>query len=942
MPLLWANYYSVELDKLENKNSTIESVKSKLNIDTIKSKLPTKEKLIEYYKMANPKPIKGVDVLTDYLVRVLILLFPLYIYEYVAVLQLAQKDLLAGIIIVIMSIWCAYKAIIGRYAKKLLLTKTNLAILAAFLLIFLSFLVQLSHVSNETAHTYLFLGCFLIPFCVSFIGKGTRYYLNLFLAAMSIFYVSIYRYIFTGKPTLIGSEQLLERPDRLIPLLMCSCFITAFLYLTESAEKKQKMYLVLLSLGLVVFFLYGNMIAFCILLLFFMTMQFFDRPTVAFMKKNMILVFLYGFCASNAPLITYFNAQGITKTFDLEYSIYIDIVIAVLGLIVTSYWEKLPKDKDADNIVMVRFSKWYRRSISILIILMALSFVFGSRGNELSDAIGGKALMGFSTSLWNSISKSNGELWHVLSVYGILGVAVMFVLGSVILKRLIDLWNGTEDILSKGYIMIAVMFLLQGFFFPYSVTSTPIYVIFLGFALYTENAKENVAEENVDSEDEIEIIDLNQTIWAGSSAASLVNEEKKEKSSIWLPTHLNSDKEEKKSSSIIQKWSEKTPEQKQDLFQKTIHRGIVYLGATMAAALIILLVMSVHQIIIPYQQVEGSKTMVEYAIENRELELLTQVELDTDGENIDPEVQDNIDTEGGVDNLDPGNGDNNSEDLLVVNEESGNEISTEEETVEAEEEQQEEEQQEEEQIVEEDEGDTELTENIPAGVSGGDYQVYDPNATYSEVDQLVTGINGAVNLRNIPRVEESEVVHKLGAEETIRRIGIGENGWSKLEYNGVVVYGVSEYLTEASEALEEEGEGEQQTEEQQTEEQQPEDNNQQVENAEEVQQEETQVRSKDPTAYSVSWSVDNKSCSIWSSGKLQGTMTVTDEAGTQKAMTYYGIYYKGSGKDQKRYFYISAPQGEGELSINVDSGFVESLKIMGYSGLYFNEKIQNW
>ena len=180
MPLLWANYYSVELDKLENKNSTIESVKSKLNIDTIKSKLPTKEKLIEYYKMANPKPIKGVDVLTDYLVRVLILLFPLYIYEYVAVLQLAQKDLLAGIIIVIMSIWCAYKAIIGRYAKKLLLTKTNLAILAAFLLIFLSFLVQLSHVSNETAHTYLFLGCFLIPFCVSFIGKGTRYYLNLF------------------------------------------------------------------------------------------------------------------------------------------------------------------------------------------------------------------------------------------------------------------------------------------------------------------------------------------------------------------------------------------------------------------------------------------------------------------------------------------------------------------------------------------------------------------------------------------------------------------------------------------------------------------------------------------------------------------------------------------------------------------------------------------
>ena len=50
-------------------------------------------------------------------------------------------------------------------------------------------------------------------------------------------------------------------------------------------------------------------------------LQFLRRPTADYMKKNMILLFLYGFAASNAPLLSYFNLPGISKEFDLEYSI---------------------------------------------------------------------------------------------------------------------------------------------------------------------------------------------------------------------------------------------------------------------------------------------------------------------------------------------------------------------------------------------------------------------------------------------------------------------------------------------------------------------------------------------------------------------------------------------------------------------------------------------
>ncbi len=104
----------------------------------------------------------------------------------------------------------------------------------------------------------------------------------------------------------------------------------------------------------------------------------------------------------------------------------------------------------------------------------------------------------------------------------------------------------------------------------------------------------------------------------------------------------------------------------------------------------------------------------------------------------------------------------------------------------------------------------------------------------------------------------------------------------------------------------------------------------------------TQSKSKDPTAYSISWGKDNKNCTVWSSGKLQGTMTVTDAEGESKTMTNYGLYYSGSGKNQKKYLNISVAKDESELTVNTDSGFVECMKIMGYSGVYFNKQVINW
>ncbi|MBQ4558790.1 MAG: SH3 domain-containing protein [Tyzzerella sp.] len=65
---------------------------------------------------------------------------------------------------------------------------------------------------------------------------------------------------------------------------------------------------------------------------------------------------------------------------------------------------------------------------------------------------------------------------------------------------------------------------------------------------------------------------------------------------------------------------------------------------------------------------------------------------------------------------------------------------------------------------------------------------------YTSVDEQVTA-KDATNLRTKPTTGEgSEVVHKLQRGEYVKRIGVHTNGWSKLEYNGQIVYAVSSYL----------------------------------------------------------------------------------------------------------------------------------------------------
>lgn len=87
---------------------------------------------------------------------------------------------------------------------------------------------------------------------------------------------------------------------------------------------------------------------------------------------------------------------------------------------------------------------------------------------------------------------------------------------------------------------------------------------------------------------------------------------------------------------------------------------------------------------------------------------------------------------------------------------------------------------------------------------------YDPNAVteapgedgihtqFAQVDRKVTA-KDVVNLRTLPSVEreDSLIIAQLYNGDVADCIGVSDNGWSKLVYNGTTCYAVSSYLTDA-------------------------------------------------------------------------------------------------------------------------------------------------
>lgn len=211
----------------------------------------------------------------------------------------------------------------------------------------------------------------------------------------------------------------------------------------------------------------------------------FCRPSKLLVGRAAQTELMYVFLICNMSLITGYTPlmEGIV-TYDLEISVYMELMLAAMGVWFLEYWDRYAQNTDA-NATVTEMRVWCRKAItaclagSIGIITMAELF-------EAEDASAWeRAAQMIISDVRENEGWRSGLLGQMGQCYGIWGIAIACVLFYIIITRVCNTrrWRVKAH---KLYRLIAVVGLLQALFLPQTMVSLPVYGVFFFLFMETE------------------------------------------------------------------------------------------------------------------------------------------------------------------------------------------------------------------------------------------------------------------------------------------------------------------------------------------------------------------------------------------------------------------------------------------------------------------------
>ena len=158
-------------------------------------------------------------------------------------------------------------------------------------------------------------------------------------------------------------------------VLVIAMYAGDMLYRTRNSRLR-RIYAAIIGLCYIELVLYGD--AYCILLtvIYCIAVPAACMPTKALVSQYTKQLFALLFIASNMSLLTgYTEVIKHGTKLSLEAGIYIDIVIAIAGLVFTTYWERMPEEADEYRLVLKRMRKGYRAAlyVAVAVVLVLVS-----------------------------------------------------------------------------------------------------------------------------------------------------------------------------------------------------------------------------------------------------------------------------------------------------------------------------------------------------------------------------------------------------------------------------------------------------------------------------------------------------------------------------------------------------------------------------------------
>ena len=327
-----------------------------------------------------------------------------------------------------------------------------------------------------------------------------KYFDALLFSGLIIFGILLYQYLCmdnVGSAVLAITGNFMADSVDTASYTLLVCVTALWQYCKCDDRMRSVFYGGVQAVGFFVLFLNHNILSIWLMAIVFIALPVFSRPTAELVKRNAQMTFVYLFMLSNMSLLT--NYTTLIKkdvSYNLEQSVYLELLLAAGGLFFFHSWDRIPKGTDLRRLIMRKMQRWYGFCLKAAGAFLAGVLIGGGNWQKLSDTTGRTALKSFILPLVNEINQGKSMFYFWFDDQGIIGGILLLIfclLMASSLRKNFDYARPFTCILS----LVAVLFLVELLFWKVGVNVLPVYFVFFIFAIFYKEEREKVTSTKI-------------------------------------------------------------------------------------------------------------------------------------------------------------------------------------------------------------------------------------------------------------------------------------------------------------------------------------------------------------------------------------------------------------------------------------------------------------
>lgn len=455
-----------------------------------------KENSYKKKKVKNKTGKNRAELSIHILISFIIGIYPLLLFE-VNIGSFRIQHLILTLCTLGVLLYCFLQIRSGEWSFHFYRNRLGFAITALTFYVFIKIIHKIIITSEKNLVSYEYEMTILALSAIFFLllskPEFKVFYLDILCySALVVFALLLMKY-FCGDGAETVATVLLKDKEGIASYTILVCIIGIWQYLKCKDRLRSFFYISVLVIGFLVLFVNQSRISIWIMIMVFLVIPLIERPTAELVKKDMQMFFIFLFMLCNMSLLTNYTKMFLVDIhYDIEQSVYLELLVVIGGFFFFRYWNRIPEGVDLRRLIMRKMRRGYQFLARMTSIIFVGIILGGNCWSNLPDSFGMAAVKGFAIPLVNEVYQGKSAFYLCFEQFGVIGsllVLAVCVLLIIEIRKNLRLDKPITSIL----VLIASVFLVQLLFFRVSISILPVYWIFTILAVSYKEKKEKVS-----------------------------------------------------------------------------------------------------------------------------------------------------------------------------------------------------------------------------------------------------------------------------------------------------------------------------------------------------------------------------------------------------------------------------------------------------------------